>query len=264
MDFEVAFESGQHSRILYFETLDKDLVKFSTKKLIISGVHCELFEFPRSYSFNWSPQQTRTDFSKSNAQERRDDSLKRSRDMIRRIVDANSFLNGYNPVFVTLTFGTEILTPQEANPVWTLFVKRLTYNLGRKFKYISVIEFQPDSKRVHYHVVFFDLPYIENIKAKLEEYWGEGWVKVNIVKHVKLLGHYVSKYLQPQKTDKKLVGQKAFFCSRNVIRPITIRSMDLIDNFVRGCTMSDVYQSEYSTHEGTLIRYKKFKIQHGL
>lgn len=140
--------------------------------------------------------------------------------IIARIVDCN-FDN--KTKFMTLTFKDNIQDITYTNYEFNKFIKRLNFGLyhdkKQKLKYIAVWEKQKRGA-IHYHIIFFDFPYI-NLK-KLQEIWGHGFVKINKidVDSKDNRGRYVSKYFSKD-IDEKNYKQKAFFKSRNLIMPIT-------------------------------------------
>ena len=140
--------------------------------------------------------------------------------IIARIVDCN-FDN--KTKFMTLTFKDNIQDITYTNYEFNKFIKRLNFGLyhdkKQKLKYIAVWEKQKRGA-IHYHIIFFDFPYI-NLK-KLQEIWGNGFVKINKidVDSKDNRGRYVSKYFSKD-IDEKNYKQKAFFKSRNLIMPIT-------------------------------------------
>lgn len=140
--------------------------------------------------------------------------------IIARIVDCN-FDN--KTKFMTLTFKDNIQDITYTNYEFNKFIKRLNFRLyhdkKQKLKYIAVWEKQKRGA-IHYHIIFFDFPYI-NLK-KLQEIWGHGFVKINKidVDSKDNRGRYVSKYFSKD-IDEKNYKQKAFFKSRNLIMPIT-------------------------------------------
>lgn len=142
----------------------------------------------------------RKTFDEMSAQNRYD-SLKRKQKYyeqtrwdIARIVDCN-FDN--NTKFVTLTFKENIQDINQANKEFKYFIQRLNYYLYKTkiqlLKYIATWEKQKRGA-IHYHVIFFDFPYIA--KEKLENLWSNGFIKINRidVDSKENRGRYLSKY----------------------------------------------------------------------
>lgn len=161
---------------------------------------------------------------------------------IARLVDCN-FDN--KTKFMTLTFKENKQDIEECNAEFKKFLKRLNYYLYNekrmRLKYIAVWERQKRGA-VHYHVIFFDLPYIKN--SKLREIWRNGFVKINRidVDSADNRGRYVSKYFCKE-LDLKDYKKKAFFTSRNLKKPIVTKVIIDEMNFD---DMNVVYQKEYT------------------
>jgi len=160
------------------------------------------------------------------------DSIVRSRTRLRRLLYSNfgRFIRNGSPVpaqFVTFTFEDNIEDVKLANKEFSLFIQRLAYRLGVKrssIAYISVPERQ-ERGAIHYHVIFFNLPYISSsdLNAWYFQIWGKGFVYRETVKvdfEVSRLVGYLLKYLT--KGKEFFYNQKRFFSSRACFRPIVI------------------------------------------
>lgn len=251
------FDKGYLSQRL-FEISDQNLTKFTYKILINTGILCELYSYQKSVAYNLSTKTRSYDKHIDIDSVRRISSIYRAKSNIKRIIDGNNFAFGYMPVFITYTFAEHITDVPTANKIWSLFVKRLNYTFKTKFRYLAVVEFQK-SGRIHYHAVYFDLPYIDNIKQKFADIWGQGFVNVKAINHIKHIGGYVSKYLTKETFDSRLVGQKAFFTSRNVYKPFKIRDPIAIDNILKSDTFKLTFENDRKSDTYGLINYKKYK-----
>lgn len=155
--------------------------------------------------------------------------MQRSNSKLRRLVSANAWKwkkpdgSPYPPVFATFTFAEEIIDPKITNKIFSKFIKRLNYEIGydkKSFlKYVTVIEFQDFSRDgvVHYHTIFFNLPFI--IKNLLAEIWGQGFINIHKIDHVDNAGAYVSKYMSKHFEDDRLDGLKRYFSSKGLLKP---------------------------------------------
>lgn len=110
--------------------------------------------------------------------------------------------------FVTLTFAG-MPTIQEARRAFKMFMQRLR----RKYIRTSAVWRLEHQQRgaIHFHVLFFKLPYID--QAKLQEEWIEctreplSIVHIRLVSNKKHMMHYVSKYVakaSPEKSSTSL------------------------------------------------------------
>lgn len=123
--------------------------------------------------------------------------------------------------FVTLTFRENVKDLKTANYEFKKFMQRLNYYMfGTKkanIKYSCVPEFQKRGA-VHYHLIFYNLPYLK--ANDLESIWGNGFIKVNKIDNVDNVGAYICKYMTKENTDKRLEGNKCYFNSRGLLKPL--------------------------------------------
>lgn len=94
------------------------------------------------------------------------------------------------PIFIILTFAENITNTETANYEFTKFIQRFNYEIIHKKSYLQysvVIEFQKRGA-IHYHVVFYNLPFVKDLKSKLLKLWGNGFTKqFFLIKLVRLL-----------------------------------------------------------------------------
>lgn len=189
--------------------------------------------------------------------------MQRARSLLRRLINSNvaqymdSEGNPYTSKFLTMTYKENIQDIKYSNREFRKFVKRLNRYVGFNVKYVSVLEFQKRGA-VHYHVVFFNLPYIK--KARLAEIWGHGHVKINKIETVDNVGAYVSKYMGKDLEDKRLLGKKCYFSSRGLKKPeeITDRStVKVIMNSLSG-HMQLKYEKSFNSDYTGEIYYTQY------
>lgn len=182
-------------------------------------------------------------------------SMLRAKKTLTRLVDANVYQyhntkgRPYPPVFLTLTFKEDIKDQKQANPLFSLFIKRLNYHVSKKIsnplRYSVVIEFQDLNRGgvVHYHVILYDLPLIK--ADTLEKIWREGTININAIKHVKKIGNYISKYMSKNFGDARLDGHKRYFSSRGLIKP-TVYAGEVAYKAIRDAIPADTPMKERS------------------
>ena len=96
---------------------------------------------------------------------------------------------------------------------WQLFMKRLRKHTGNKhIRYIRVVELGTEKQRLHFHVVFFNLPFIP--KSVVEQVWSKGFVKPTELKGVQAI-QYVCKYISKPSVSADWV--KTFGIKRKVV-----------------------------------------------
>jgi len=183
----------------------------------------------------------------------------RIRNNIRRLAIAN--FNEHSRFF-TATFKDNITNMDYANGQFKKFIKRVKYNYG-DFKYIAVIEFQKRGA-IHYHMLS-DFGYIE--QKELEKIWGNGFVwirdllKANNGKPVDNVGAYLVKYMNKNVIDKRLMGKKAYFTSRNLARPeVVYENLSLDDCFEKYDLDKNniVYSNSFMSKENGIVNYYEF------
>lgn len=144
-----------------------------------------------------------------------------------------------NFAFITLTFRENLTHIESANYIFKTFIKRLRYYLKTKFnipkfKYICVPEFQKRGA-LHFHMVCDIPPFIpyknlihmwqksinKNKKVILQNKGGSLYIKFSNQQSdaSKRITNYLTKYLTKQNSDKRFIGKKTYFCSKNLKRP---------------------------------------------
>ena len=188
---------------------------------------------------------------------------------IERLIDCNYTDES---TFLTLTFARNLKDLPKANKEFTLFIKRLKYYLKKideaneedetnenieavedvkadetnenvendeddedkeSLKYIAIWERQQRGA-IHYHVILFNLPFVD--AKKLEEIWGNGFIWINLIEENKkekgkkqskkkqdkkasgIVSGYLTKYFTKD-IDERVREKKAYFSSRNLERP---------------------------------------------
>jgi hypothetical protein len=226
-------------------------------KVVVSGDIIEIYRYERGifkgkvnecgragYGFITDEQRTKN----------REVSLMRARRDLRRIVNANMGKWGDDVTckFVTLTFRDNVKDLDMANQEFMRFIKRLNYKVYSKkcshLKYTTVVEFQKRGA-VHYHVVFYNLPFTK--ADVIKEVWGNGFIKVNKIDDVDNVGAYVCKYLTKDNSDDRLRGRRSYFNSRGLKKPIEEflddEGLEIIKKSLPGQAMTheEVFDNEY-------------------
>lgn len=156
-------------------------------------------------------------------EENREKVTSRAKKEVRRIVNSNvgQYGDDFTSKFVTLTFAEHITDLAAANYEFKKFIKRLNYQIFKtktsNVKYTAVPEFTKKG-RVHYHVIFYNLPYVKS--DILSDIWGNGFIKINKIDNCDNVGAYVSKYMT--KDNDEIVGKKCYFNSRGLFKSTEI------------------------------------------
>jgi len=246
------------------EVNNKVLIKQSNSRVVISGDFVEYYRYTKPYTYNFPPRKRKlvlvSPFVKK---ERRKDNVFRVKQKLKRLISANCVTWGELPKFCTFTFAENITDISEANICWGKFrVELQRYSVkkfGVKAKYLTVIEFQKRGA-VHYHTLFFNLPYIDGIKDLFSDLWGYGFVQIKALLNIKSVANYVTKYLQKVLLDTRLKGEKVYFTSRGLYKPFQIREetecLDFIANNDK-LDLSDTFL--FNSEKYGVITYKNYK-----
>jgi hypothetical protein len=237
------------------------LIKKSKKRLVISGRHFELTTYEKPYFYNFPPAGERGQhlLRSDNLQQRRSDSIWRSRQRIIQLVNSNENMYGQRMKFITYTFKEEVTDLKEARIWWEMYVRKLRRQFGT-LRYLGVAEIQKKryektgAKVWHFHVLFFNLPFVYGAKELHAKLWDRGFVKIITIDHVKNVGLYVSKYLRKDLQERELVGEKSFFTSKNLKKPKNYRRFKSIGEILRKRKYVVELESSYqSVHYGNII-----------
>lgn len=245
------------------------IIKRVTHKIIKSGDIIEIYEYSEGYFKGYQL----TDSGKrssgrlkgkksNNYKEHREQVLQRARRDLRRLINSNVDAYGVPAKFVTLTFKDDIEELKKANSEFTKFIKRLKRYFSIDIKYAAVPEVQQERfnkygvKVWHYHVIFFNLPYIKS--NDLSDIWKNGFIKINRIDRVNNVGAYICKYMT--KDNKDLVGQKCYFTSRGLKKPVEIKEESRVKSLASSLpasalTYSSTFENEYNT-----INYKQYNL----
>lgn len=239
-----------------------NFAKLSTRRLIDSREVLELYTYERPYIFNLSPVRVSSSSVSSDPQQtinaRRNDNLGLVRQEIRRLIECNFTAYGYEPCFLTFTFKENITDVGVANKYFHDFIKRLNRAIGKKARYLTIVEFQKRGA-VHYHCIFFNLdPAIER-RERSDRYvarlWRHGFIDIERIRHAKSVSAYVCKYLQKGLHDPRLRGRKSYFTSRALFRPLQFRRESSIDEVLQDASIEEVSVEHYeSIKRGHVIK----------
>lgn len=248
--------------------IDRKLVKMSNVRIIKCGNIVELYEYAKPYIYNLGKgKQNESVSDEHEGRGARKDSIERARRKIKRLINSNVYVYGRNPIFVTYTFKGNVSSIREANRVFKSHIRDIRRDIvGRSVRYVGVPEIQGRRAEIygvsvwHFHVVFFDLPYIENIKEKFEKSWGAGWVQIKVIDHVRNVGAYVSKYFSKQWEIeiKQNKYQKAYYSTLNLFQPEVFRNLTDLATFGN---LDEEHSQMYPSEKYGSVLYKQFRIR---
>lgn len=219
---------------------------YSTKtQLKIAGTIVEVRKYGRDFfvgdrprSFRDKTEKTKNKYSDEEIQDRR---YRRAKRKLHDSINSNAYawtsISGKiaPPIFITFTFAKNMQDIEQANYEFTKFILRFNFFVngdGKSYlKYIVVIEFQ-ERGAIHFHALFFNLPFIHNIKTEVADLWGHGFVQVKAVKRIKNIALYMSKYMSKRFDDPRLRGKKCYFASKGLKKPILIYYDSLVNQIL--------------------------------
>jgi len=249
---------------------------FSGHKIFIkSGNLIETYEYEkqipeRRKSTVWGQRKsgksadTGTNHRDRTAMQRSDSCIRRSRSAFRRLVGSNLF-GTKNPILLTLTM-FEVLPYEASVGVFHRFIARLRREEGKHFRYIAVPEFQKRGA-VHFHVILWGIPHEKVETETTTRYFARLWLRgfcdcVATDGHPRLVS-YLSKYLQKHMQDLRLGGKKAYYASRNIVRPMRISSRaELFEDYVKLIPVDNCLRKhEFTTQWLGRVIYKSYAVK---
>lgn len=138
------------------------------------------------------------------------------------------------PFFLTLTFEENITDLKYANREFTKFIMRVNTALFKNsedsIQYVAVPQFQKRGA-VHYHVLLFNLPFIEeNVYSTIRDIWGLGeFVNLKKVDDLNKTFWYMSRYMEKDFLDGRLYRKRKYFCSTGLKKTVVINDYAVMD-----------------------------------
>lgn len=265
----------------------------SNKRLLICGSSLEFYTYQNSIRFGsigsfGKSRKKKAELTQDELATKKsfESSIHRAKSKVRRLVECNAWRWKDNtgriflPMFMTLTFGYVQTNLTSAHREFMKFIMRLNYDFcdSKKniLKYIVVVEYQsdidfqgnakPQGGSIHYHIIFFNLPYIkDHVYKRLFKLWNAQRVELKKVWNVHGITSYLTKYLTKGMTDKRLWGRKRYFISKGLLQPITYYDEYAVTSFegvVKKYSKPYVqsFLSEYLGH----VQYSKYVLPKGV
>lgn len=262
------------------------------RKMVKSGSLIEYWEYEKELPIRRKSPHFKRGFSKGGVKrdrstaQRTPDNIRRARAAFRRLVRANLF-GTEKPFLLTLTM-LEVVPYEASSRLFHRFIARLRREEGQYFRYIAVPEFQKRGA-LHYHLLLWGLPahyactgyfakrgkkkyFIETCDESracesstryLARLWLRGFCDcIETDGHPKLAS-YLAKYLSKHLSDVRLGGKKAYFCSRNTVRPLSLSSRaEMFDDYKKLIPVDNpLRQFEFDTQWLGRAHYKSFVVE---
>lgn len=223
---------------------------FSNKKVVKSGSLLEFYVFGKDFVVGKSQARSIVKSSSSRSDSNSGlSSARRSKKVVSRLIRSNSFYwfkdsgKPYRPITLTLTFAKNITDLKKANYEFSKFIKRLNYevfglNSSKKLKYLAVWEVQKRGA-IHYHMIFFNLPYMVDVYNKMRKIWrhgrlmvgskNESFKQIKDIKGLKKVIDYFVKYIQKSFEENLFPNSKRYFSSRGLLKPVVNSFSEVVD-----------------------------------
>lgn len=251
--------TGEYQKVYSFEK-EKIWVAPEAKKekfasnlrAVASGKIIEIYEYEEPIYYGYGSEGNGKN-KISEDSERRSDSVNRTKQKIRRLINSNM---EDKSKFVTLTYKDNELDVSKAKEDFKKFIKRLNYRLSKdgleNVKYLYVIEFQKRGS-IHFHCVFFNLDYIK--KSEFEKIWKNGFIKINKIDNCDNVGAYVVKYMNKEIEEKRLNNFDLYGRSKDLKEPIIIKKPQEVNILFEAYKNKIVFSKDFNTEYKGKIKY---------
>jgi hypothetical protein len=213
----------------------------TNKRIKITGFIIEISKYGKDLLLSFHPRkknEIERVVEELTEEAKRKKNMKAKKNKIIDLINSNAYQwkdnNGkiYKPIFLTLTFKENMTDLDFANNEFKNFIRRLSYDIkGWKLtflKYLAVVEFQGRGA-IHYHVIFFNLEFMERIYDRFRELWKHGSSRIISAWSIRNLGFYMAKYLTKGKHSDRLEFRKHYFVSNGLKKPDIIWLEEVID-----------------------------------
>ena len=150
---------------------------------------------------------------------------------LKRLINANIGQYATKDKFITLTF-KEFKSREEVIKCFKNFNKRLRYKYKTDYKYIAIIERgSTNTKRLHLHCLFFNLPYIH--VSTFQKLWKYGIVNMKAIDDdVESVSNYMLKYVTKTLYDEYIPKGKKFYITSLGLKKPTELKLETENEFI--------------------------------
>ena len=232
----------------------KKVTRIYTEKAIVSGNVIEIFTYEKPIYEGF---ESKIKGKKGGKKVKRKDSLNKTKNNIRRLINCNL---EENSTFATFTYAENMTDIDKGKNDFKNFIKRWNYQRKKEgldsLKYVYVVEFQKRGA-VHFHCIFLNSGYIKN--KTLADLWKHGHVKINKIKDVDNVGAYVVKYMQKDVMDDRLLGKDLYGRSKgNLKEPNIIKDPQEVATLRSQIKNHCVYDKQFASEYHGFVNYKQY------
>lgn len=165
-----------------------------------------------------------------------------------------------NGKLLTLTFKESTIDRKYTNYEFMKFIQCLKYEIREKeFEYIGVEEKQKRGA-IHYHVTFFDLPFIK--ANKLKDLWSHGNIKVNKINIDDGLSSYLSKYITKDLDNGRNKKEKRYLSSKGLMKPLEYFN-DEVNELIGDNIFEELYSQTIENEWLGEVEYSRLEVIKG-
>jgi len=173
--------------------------------------------------------ETRTDSSRRIEGEKDNRSVSRVRQNLYFLLKANR-PSDTTYKFITLTYKDNITDTRITHKHFRAFIRKMCKVMNQQMRYVAIYENQQRGA-IHYHVIFFNLVFIE--RQLLDSLWPHGWTNIKHLAVINNIPAYFSKYFSKQAT-KKQFNKRLILSSHGLKRPQIVYNVPLDnENFAK-------------------------------
>ena len=81
------------------------------------------------------------------------------------------------------------------------------------------------------------------------------------VKNINTVSSYICKYMTKGEVDERLLGQKSYFTSKGLIKPVEILDKERIENIIKNIPEAvEPYENKFKSEFCEEIKYKRYDL----
>jgi hypothetical protein len=222
------------------------------KKIIQSGDFFEIFDYERPSLVYSDKPLYRSTSSSLNLRRLIMSNLYRWRDSKGKVL---------KPIFLTLTHREQTISLADSRRRYRAFMvkfqKYCRVSGISSLKYVGVMEFTKAGVP-HYHILFFNLPYIEDMRF-FGDLWSHGYYVFKVVRDsYDSTARYMAKYLG-KGMDSDEQGYDSYYCAKGLLKPISYLAADVVrvlEERIAECGFEVIDEYRYISNANGMVYYR--------